>query len=221
MSTERKILNGPGRKFVRCGVNVGLIYSVVSNTGYFWIDPNLGCPADAIRVYCNFTAGGETCVPPSRDTVVFLFCVFSSSNELDRELKQLRRRRRRQIHKTIDLMIKTTALHVHHATYLWRPLHDYDLKPPNLTFYGGRGHTRTISPSSFWTWIKSLRIQLQEKSPTFDILSGSKQTRLSLKERKFVFLATFSLPSSSSLLKVPVHNLTAVFIIVFLVDFYE
>ena len=29
-----------------------------------------------------------------------------------RELKQLRRR---QLHKTIDLMIKTTALHVHHA----------------------------------------------------------------------------------------------------------
>ena len=27
--------------------------------------------------------------------------------------------------------------------------------------------------------------------------------RLSLKERKFIFLATFSLPSSSSLLKVP------------------
>ena len=32
----------------------------------------------------------------------------------NRELKQLRRRRR-QLQKTIDLMIKTTALHVHHA----------------------------------------------------------------------------------------------------------
>ena len=31
-----------------------------------------------------------------------------------RELKQLRRRRR-QLQKTIGLMIKTTALHVHHA----------------------------------------------------------------------------------------------------------
>ena len=31
-----------------------------------------------------------------------------------RELKQLRRRRR-QLQETIDLMIKTTALHVHHA----------------------------------------------------------------------------------------------------------
>ena len=73
------------------------------------------------------------------------------------------------------------------STFLWRPLHDYDVKPPNLTFYGGRGHTTTNFPSSFWTWIKSLRIQLQEKSPAFDILSGSKQTRLSLKEHKLIF----------------------------------
>ena len=105
--------------------------------------------------------------------------------------------------QTICLTIKTTALHVHHAfsTFLWRPLHDYDMKPPNLTFYGGRGHTTTNFPSSFWTWIKSLRIQLQEKSPAFDLLSGSKQTRISLtslKERKFIFLPTFSLSSSSS-----------------------
>ena len=77
------------------------------------------------------------------------------------------------------------------------------MKPPNLTFYGGRGHTTTNFPSSFWTWIKSLRIQPQEKSPAFDILSRSKQTRLSLKEPKFIFLPKFSLPSSSSLLKVP------------------
>ena len=64
--------------------------------------------------------------------------------------------------KTKRLMIKTTALHVHHAcsTLLWRPLYDYDVKPPNLTFYGGRGHTTTNFPSSFWTWIKCSRIQL-------------------------------------------------------------
>ena len=35
-------------------------------------------------------------------------------NRDNRELKQLRRRRR-QLQKTIGLMIKTTALHVHHA----------------------------------------------------------------------------------------------------------
>ena len=44
-------------------------------------------------------------------------------------------------------------------------------------------------------------IQLQEKSPAFDILNGSRKMRLSLKERKFIFLPTFSLSSSSSLLK--------------------
>ena len=113
------------------------------------------------------------------------------------ELKQLRRPRR-QLQKTINLMIKTTALHVHHAfgTFLWRPLHDYDVKPPNLAFYGGREQATTNFLSSFWTWIKSLTIQLQEKSPAFDILRGSKKTRWSLKEGKFIFLATFSLPSS-------------------------
>ena len=50
------------------------------------------------------------------------------------------------------------------STFLWRPLHDHDVKP-NLKFNGGRGHATTNFPRSFWTWIKSLRIQLQEKSP--------------------------------------------------------
>ena len=81
-----------------------------------------------------------------------------------RELKQLQRRRH-QLQKTIGLMIKTTD----HAfsTFLWRPLHDYDVKPP-----GGRGHTTTYFPFSFWNWIKSLRIQLREKWPEFHILEG-------------------------------------------------
>ena len=105
-------------------------------------------------------------------------------------------------------MIKTTALHAcitPFSTFRWRPLHHYDVKPPNLTFYGGHGHTTTNFPSSFCSWIKSLRIQVQEKSPSFDIFSGSKQPRLRLKERKFIFLPLFSLPSSSSsLLKVSI-----------------
>ena len=47
---------------------------------------------------------------------------------------------------------------VHYTTTMWS-------LPPNLTFYGGRGHTKMNFPSSFWTWIKSLRIRLQEKQP--------------------------------------------------------
>ena len=61
------------------------------------------------------------------------------------------------------------------STFLWRPLHDYDMKPPNLPFYGGRG-----PDDQFSFLFLNLSIQLQEKSPAFDILSGSKWTRLSL-----------------------------------------
>ena len=33
-------------------------------SGWYWIDPNLGMPDDAIYVYCNMTGTGETCVFP-------------------------------------------------------------------------------------------------------------------------------------------------------------
>ena len=62
----------------------------------------------------------------------------------------------------------------HFSTFAWRPLHEHDMKPSNATFYVGRGHTKTNFPCSVWTWIKPLRIQLQEKSATFDELSVSK-----------------------------------------------
>ena len=32
--------------------------------GWYWIDPNLGMPDDAIYVFCNMTADGDTCVFP-------------------------------------------------------------------------------------------------------------------------------------------------------------
>ena len=70
-------------------------------------------------------------------------------------------------------------------------------------FYRGRGHTTKNSPFSFWTSIKFLIIQLQEKSPAFHILRGFKYTRLSLKERKFIFWRRFHCQSSSSLPKLP------------------
>ena len=51
------------------------------------------------------------------------------------------------------------------STFLWRPVHDYYVKPPNATFYGGRGHTATDVPFSIWTWIKSLsRLHLTNRA---------------------------------------------------------
>lgn len=34
--------------------------------GDYWIDPNQGCHKDGIRVFCNFTADGETCLFPDK-----------------------------------------------------------------------------------------------------------------------------------------------------------
>ena len=37
-------------------------------SGFYWIDPNLGCSLDAILVYCDFTSN-ETCVHPNSTQV--------------------------------------------------------------------------------------------------------------------------------------------------------
>ena len=48
-------------------------------------------------------------------------------------------------------MSKTTILHVRHAfLYISLPsLHDYDVKMPNFTFYGGRKQATTKFTFSF------------------------------------------------------------------------
>ena len=56
----------------------------------------------------------------------------------------------------------------------------------------------------FLSWnldIRSVGIQLQLGSPTFDKVSGQEKSRWSLKERKFTFSATFSLQSRHWILK--------------------
>ena len=55
------------------------------------------------------------------------------------------------VKKAIGLLSKTTSLHVHHAfLYISLPLlHDYDLKMPSFTFYGGRKQATTKISFSF------------------------------------------------------------------------
>lgn len=50
-------------KFLSC-FSCHRLSSLRQLLGWFWIDPNLGCTSDAFKVFCNFTAGGQTCVHP-------------------------------------------------------------------------------------------------------------------------------------------------------------
>ena len=78
------------------------------------------------------------------------------------------------VQKTIGLIGKTTTSHVQHTfLYISFPfLHDYDVKMPHFAFYGGRKQATTKFFFSFWAWILSLEIQLQEGLPTIDKVSG-------------------------------------------------
>ena len=57
----------------------------------------------------------------------------------------------KNVKKAIGLFSKTTSLHVHHAfLYISLPLlHDYDVKMPSFTFYGGRKQATTKFSFSF------------------------------------------------------------------------
>ena len=80
-----------------------------------------------------------------------------------KDLKMRRQRwpRERQKSKRF-LMSKTTTLHVHHTfSYSSFPsLHDYNVKMPNFTLYGGRKQATTKFSCFLWTCIWFLGIQL-------------------------------------------------------------
>lgn len=55
---------------VCCSLNYNIMLDwcpfFVHLIGDYWIDPNQGCHRDSIKVYCNFTADGETCLYPDK-----------------------------------------------------------------------------------------------------------------------------------------------------------
>ena len=59
------------------------------------------------------------------------------------------------IKKAIGLLSKTTTLHVHHAfLYVSLPsLHDYHVKMPSFTFYGGRKQARAKFSGIFFLFL--------------------------------------------------------------------
>lgn len=57
-------------KFVNVTVHENTVSSCFARSlyvsGEYWIDPNQGCSRDSFKVYCNFTAGGESCIFPDK-----------------------------------------------------------------------------------------------------------------------------------------------------------
>ena len=77
-------------------------------------------------------------------------------------------------------------------------MQDYEVKLPNFTLYGGRKQVTTKLCFSFWTWILSPGIQLQEGSPTFwrsnwkgIIASKTARTQVNFLSDVFVAIASF------------------------------
>lgn len=62
---DGEVLSWPGGQEA-CGVLPPLTHPPGPAAGEYWIDPNQGCARDSLRVFCNFTAGGETCLYPDK-----------------------------------------------------------------------------------------------------------------------------------------------------------
>ena len=94
--------------------------------------------------------------------------IFVPGDEDIRDLTKPRRRRQWERQKTMDLMRKTTTLHVHHAfLYISLPsLHNYHVKWPNFKFIWERER----QGDKFYHLCPSLSafpfLQLQPKSPS-------------------------------------------------------
>ena len=55
----------------------------------------------------------------------------------------------KNVKKEIGLLSNTTSLHVHHTFFSLPLLHNYDVKMPSFTFYGGPKQVMTYFSFSF------------------------------------------------------------------------
>ena len=97
--------------------------------------------------------------------------LFTAVHCNNRELKQRRRRRQRERQKAValDWQYENFA-HASRFLYISVPsLLDYDVKLPNFTFYGGRGHKQRFF-FLLCTLAQFIGIQLLKKSQKFDKL---------------------------------------------------
>ena len=90
------------------------------------------------------------------------------------------------------------------STFLWRPLHDYQTWNVLMRRFMEDMNIRGRNfPFSFWSWIKSWRIQVQQKSPIFDKFFQIDAIKLERMQIQFFGATPFPLPSSSLLHKFP------------------
>ena len=96
-----------------------------------------------------------------------------SENIRDFKIQRREQQRERQKNNRFKKQNNTFARAITPFLYISFPLmHDCDLKMPNFAFYKWRKEATTKFYSSFWAWIWSPEIQLQEGPSTFDKARG-------------------------------------------------
>ena len=111
------------------------------------------------------------------------------------------------VKKAIGLLSKTTSLHVHHAfLYISLPLlHDYDVKMPSFTFYGGR---KTSDDKLFFLFLNLSAVPKKSTSGKLAYISYFQRIEVNatkLEKRQFILKVMFSVLSPLSML-VPSFN---------------
>ena len=85
--------------------------------------------------------------------------------------QQERQKKKKKKKNQLVFKISETSTLFLYISFLF--LHDYDVKMPNFASYGARKQATTTFYFSFWAWLLSLEIPVQEGSPpTFDRVSG-------------------------------------------------